>query len=184
MRHGLALLLLCLNPAWCQIAKPAAMASPTLPAPKVARIPAQVIGGLERGFNNRLTGMADVSEAVDLLGDTRGLQLDDYGVVFTTEVSLVVTPGITPFRQKIPPELAARIHKLRVERMPLLKVAMMEMMRNMAAALTQIPPSQRMVLAVRLYYGPWEDTTGMPAQVIMRADRASATLGKVETEER
>jgi hypothetical protein len=37
---------------------------------------------------------------------------------------------------------------------------------------------------VRLYYGAWEDTTGMPAQVIMRADRAAAAAGKVETEER
>jgi hypothetical protein len=37
---------------------------------------------------------------------------------------------------------------------------------------------------VRLYYGPWEDTTGMPAQVLLRADRGAAAAGKVETEER
>jgi hypothetical protein len=121
---------------------------------------------------------------VDLLGDTRGVQLEDYGVVFTTEVSLVRAPGISPFRQKIPPELAAHIHKLRVERLPLLKAAMTEMLRNMASAFTQIPAGQQMVLVVRLYYASWEDTTGMPAQVVMRADRASAAAGKFETEER
>ena len=54
----------------------------------------------------------------------------------------------------------------------------------MAAAFTQIPAGQQMVLVFRLWYGPWEDTTGMPAQVVMRADRASAAAGKVETEER
>jgi hypothetical protein len=54
----------------------------------------------------------------------------------------------------------------------------------MAAACTQIPADQQLVLVVRLYYGSWEDTTGMPAQVVMRATRASATAGKVETEER
>ena len=80
--------------------------------------------------------------------------------------------------------MAARVHKLRVERLPLLKAAMLEMMRNMAAAFTQLPASQQMVLVVRLYYGPWEDTTGMPAQVMMRADRAAAAAGKIETEER
>jgi len=61
---------------------------------------------------------------------------------------------------------------------------MKEMMRNMAAAFTQIPAGQQMVLVVRLWYGPWEDTKGMPAQVVMRADRASAAAGKVEMEER
>ena len=184
MRTGVALLLLSLVPAWCQVAKPASLASSSLPAPKAARIPAQAIGELERAFNNRLMTMAGVDEAVDLLGDTRGVQLEDYGVVFTTEVSLVRAPGISPFRQKIPPELAAHIHKLRVERLPLLKTAMTEMLRNMASAFTQIPAGQQMVLVVRLYYASWEDTTGMPAQVVMRADRASAAAGKFETEER
>ena len=184
MKPGFALLLLSLTPAWSQIAKPAALTSSGLTAPKAARIPGQAISELERAFNNRLTTMADVNEAVDLLGDTRGVQLEDYGVVFTTEVSLVRTPAISPFLQKIPPDMAARVHQLRVQRLPLLKAAMMEMMRNMAAAFTQIPASHQLVLVVRLYYGAWEDTTGMPAQVIMRADRASATAGKVETEER
>ena len=184
MRCGFALLLLSLAPAWSQAAKPAAVTSASLPAAKVPRIPAQTITGLEKAFNNRLMTMADVNEAVDLLGDTRGVQLEDYGVVFTSEVSLVVTPGITPFRQSIPPAVAARVHQLRVERMPLLKAAMMEMMGNMAAAFTQIPAGQQLVLVVRLYYGAWEDTAGMPAQVIMKADRASAAIGKVETEER
>jgi hypothetical protein len=184
MKPGFAILLLSLAPAWSQVAKPAALAAPGLPATKAARIPAQVIAGLERAFNNRLVTMADVNEAVDLLGDTRGVQLEDYGVVFTTEVSLVVTPGIMPGRPKIPPEMAARVHKSKVGRMPILKAAMMEMMGNMAAAFTQIPASHQLVLVVRLWYAPWEDTTGMPAQVIMRADRASAAAGKVETEER
>ena len=184
MRPTLALFLLSLAPAWSQVAKPAALASSNLPAPKAARIPAQAIGELEKAFNNRLMTMAGVDEAVDLLGDTRGVQLEDYGVVFTTEVSLVRTPGIMPMRPKIPPALAAHVHELRVERLPLLKTAMTEMMRNMAAAFTQIPASHQLVLVVRLYYGSWEDTTGMPSQVIMRADRANTAAGKIETEER
>jgi hypothetical protein len=155
-------------------------------APRAARIPFGTIKDVEGAFNHRLVTMANVSsnEAVDLLGDTRGVQLDDYGVVFTTEVSLVVTPGLMPGRPTIPPEMAARVRKVKVERMPLLKAAMKETMRNMAAAFTQIPASHQLVLVVRLWYAPWEDTTGMPAQVIMRADRASAAVGKVETEER
>ena len=184
MKIGVAILLLSLTPAWCQVAKPAALTSSNLPAPRAARIPLDAIRDLERAFNNRLSGLASVDQPTELMGDTRGLQLEDYGVVFTTELSLVITPGLMPGRPKIPPEMAARVHKLRVERMPLLKAAMIEMMRNMAATLNLIPASQHLVLVVRLYYGVWEDTTGMPAQVMIRADRASAAAGKVETEER
>jgi hypothetical protein len=178
------LLLLSLTPAWSQAAKPAPLTSADLPAARAARIPAQDIGQLEQAFNSRLLSLAGPNEPTELMGDARGVQLEDYGVVFTSEVSLVVTPGIMPGRPKIPPEMAARVHKQRVERMPLLKAAMKEMMRGMATALAPIPASQQIVLVVRLYYGAWEDTTGMPAQVVMRASRASAATGTVETEER
>ena len=79
--------------------------------------------------------------------------------------------------------MAARVHKLRVERMPLLKAAMKEMMAIIAASFIQIPASQQVVLAVRLYYGSWEDSTGMPAQIIMKADRTSALAGDIKVEE-
>jgi hypothetical protein len=147
-------------------------------------VPLQTIGELERGFNSRLRSLADPDNPVDLLGDTRGIQLDNYGIVFTAEVSLVVTPNISPFRPEITKELAERVHKNRVERMPLLIAAMKEMMRNMATACPQIPANQQFLLAVRLYYGKWEDTTDMPAQVIMKGDRESATKGLVEMEQR
>jgi hypothetical protein len=139
---------------------------------------------LERTFNYRISSLPDANEPMELMGDFRGVQLEDYGVLVTSEVSLVVTPGLMPGRPKMPPELVARVHKQRVDRLPLLKSAMKEMMRNMASAFSQVPASQQMVLVVRLWYAPWEDTGGMPAQVIMRADRASAAAGKVETEER
>jgi hypothetical protein len=184
MKIGVAFLLLSLTPAWCQLAKPAALAPSNLPAPRAARIPLETIRDLERTFNDRYSGLAGVNQPAELMGDTRGVQLEDYGIVFTTEVSLVITPGLMPGRPKIPPEMAARVHKQRMERMPLLAAAMKEMMRHMAATLAQLPASQQLVLVVRLYYGVWEDAAGMPAQVIMRADRASAAIGKVETEER
>ena len=184
MKPGVAILLLSLTPAWCQVAKPAALASSNLPAPRTARIPLGAIRELERTFNDRLSGLAGADQPTDLIGDTRGIQLEDYGVVFTTEISLVVTPGLMPGRPTIPPEMAARVKVQRVARLPLLREAMKGMMRDMAAAFPQLPPGQQIVLVTRLYYGPWEDTTGMPAQIVMRADRANAALTKVETEER
>ena len=103
MKPGIAILLLSLTQLWCQVAKPAALAGSNLPAPKAARIPLDSIRELERTFNDRLSGLAGVDQPTELMGDTRGVQLEDYGVVFTTEVSLVRTPGLMPGRPKIPP---------------------------------------------------------------------------------
>src|ERR1019366_3966807 len=137
---------------WCQVAKPAALAGDNLSAPRAARIPAEAIRELERTFNDRLSGLAGVDQPAELMGDTRGVQLEDYGVVFPTEVSLVVTPGLMPGRPKIPPEMAARVKVQRVERLPLLKAAMKDMMHTMATELGQIPAGHKLVLVVRLYY--------------------------------
>jgi hypothetical protein len=184
VKPDFAILLLSLTTAWCQDLKTSIVVPPPPHLGQAVRVPLETIRQAERSFNNEISTVAGVTEPMELMGDTRGVQLLDYGLVFTSEVSLVVTPGVMPGRPTIPPAVAARVHKLRVERMPLLKEHMMWMMRNMATAFSQIPASQQLVLVVRLYYGAWEDTAGMPAQVIMKADRASAAIGKVETEER
>ena len=40
-----------------------------------------------------------------------------------------------------------------------------------------------MVVAVRLLYQPWEDTPGLPGQIVMKGDRQSALAGDIQTEE-
>jgi len=187
MRTALAVVLLSAFPGWSQVAKPAAAVAPKLPPQaKATRIPAASIRELERFFNYRLSGLVkDADQPAELMGDTRGVQMEDFGVVFTAEVSLVVTPALTPFLQKIPADMAARIRQTRVDRLPALKVAMKEMMRSIATQVSaQVPATQQVVLVVRLYYGPWEDLTGMPKEVMMRATRANAAAGNVEVEDR
>jgi hypothetical protein len=62
---------------------------------------------------------------------------------------------------------------------------MKEMMRSVATQVAgQVPATQQVILAVRLYYGTWEDTTGMPKEIMMRATRVNAQNGIVEMEER
>jgi hypothetical protein len=188
MRRSAVILLLSAIPAWSQLAKPASLTTnPKLPpAAKAQRIPFNSIRELERLFNFQLASLVkDVDQPSELMGDTRGVQVDDFGVVFTAEVSLVLTPAITPFMQKIPPELAARIRQTRVDRLPVLKTAMKEMMRSIGTGVAEkVPANQQVMLVVRLYYGAWENTTGMPKEIVMRATRVNAQNSIVETEER
>jgi hypothetical protein len=46
-----------------------------------------------------------------------------------------------------------------------------------------LPPNEKVVVAVRLFYMDWEDKNGLPNQIVMTADRASAVAGKIETDE-
>jgi hypothetical protein len=147
------------------------------------RVAPSTMGPLERRFNERLTKLFDSNDPVDLLGNTRGVYLDNYGAVFTAEVSLVTTPANSPFRGKITKEYADSIRQKKIQRLPFLKAAMKEMMFNMAATFVQVPNDQQMVLVVRFWYEPWEDMNGMPSQVVMHGDRASAMKGDVQVEE-
>jgi hypothetical protein len=46
--------------------------------------------------------------------------------------------------------------------------------------LIQIPSDQQIVLAVRLLYGSWESTAGMPAQIMVSATRAGVQINDIK----
>ena len=53
----------------------------------------------------------------------------------------------------------------------------------MAAIIRAVLLLAIVVVAVRLDYLNWEDTTGLPAQILMRADRKSALAGDIKEEQ-
>ena len=180
-------------PAFAQIGSRATPAAASMPpktearailgAPKSGRIPLSTFVTLERAFDARLAGMADNNGPVDLLGATRGVYLDGYGVVFTTEMGLIVTPTVNPFNSTITDAQKDRVHSAKVTRLPLLKKAATEMVKNLATQLAQVPDQQQIVVAVRLDYLTWENTTGLPGLVVAKADRRSAMAGNIQVEE-
>jgi hypothetical protein len=185
----LALFALAATPLCAQLPQPVravstASVNPTLPNPaRAMKIAPQTFKDLERHFDTQLASTGGPSDPIDILGTTRGLYLDSYGAVFTTELSLIVTPTINPFHQQMTKEEVATVHKRKVARLPQLKQAMADMMRSSAMTLIQIPDSQQIVLSVRLLYLPWEDTGGLPAEVLMSASRREVLNGQIKTEE-
>lgn len=181
-----SLLFLAACAAWAQTPQPTrqvALSKPSIQPVRQLKIAPQTFRDLEKRFDARLEALSpDPNEPADLLGETRGIYIEGCGVVFTAAVSLVKAPELSPFLREVPKERAEHIHKLRVERMPLLKKAMDEMLHNMAMTYMTVPPDQQMVLAVRLYYASWESTAGMPAQIMMRATRAGVQTGDITVE--
>ncbi|MBZ5726979.1 MAG: hypothetical protein LAP87_18530 [Acidobacteriia bacterium] len=183
MRSAAVLLLTGLS-ALAQM-KPASKPAPAatvVGTPTAARVSWQTLSDLEKGFDARLSSAGGADPMV-LLGNTRGLCLNGYGAIFTTDAELIGTPRITPFHQQITPAEKADTHKRKIEHLPLLKNAMLEMMRSAAAALKDLPASDQIVVAVRIFYLPWEDTAGLPGQILMKADRQGALAGNIQVEE-
>jgi hypothetical protein len=138
------------------------------PAPHT-RITRSALASVEKSFDGRLEGPAP--DSFYLLGTTRGVYLEGYGAVFSTELNLIVSPNISPFHQSFTKIEKARIHDRKLQRLPVLKQQMRQMLIASAAALENLPPSEQVVLAVTLFHYSWEDYSGLPSQIVMQAER-------------
>jgi hypothetical protein len=196
MKSAAVLFVLSLAPAWAQLPKPpaatstAARAAAPVAAPPATvtptekpRVPRQTLSDLERRLDTKLANLGGANDPVDLLGAARGIYLDGYGVVFTVEASPIVTPNITPFHTVMTEPEKEKIRQRKLERLPMLRQAMRDAWRDSATALTSIPDNQQVVIAVRLLYLSWEDTRGLPGEIVMKGDRRAAVTGAIQTEE-
>jgi hypothetical protein len=148
----------------------------------VKRIELNGVAQVESGFEQRLKGL-DPIDPFDRLGACSGVYVSGYGLVFTTAVSLVGAPVFGPFTGGFTKEKADAVHKRMLAHLPALRKAMSEMLTGAAKSLNSLPPNEKVVVAVRLFYMDWEDKNGLPNQIVMTADRASAVAGKIETDE-
>ena len=201
MKSAAVLFALSLVPAWAaQLPRPPAAtpaaarasAPPAAPTPAPAatvtptekpRIPRQTMADVERHLDTKLSSLGNVNDPVDLLGDARGIYLDGYGAVFTVEASLIITPGLNPFHTVMTEPEKAKVRQRKLDRLPMLRQVMRDIWRDSATALTSIPDNQQVVVAVRLLYLPWEDTRGLPGEIVMKGDRAAALTGAAQMEE-
>lgn len=125
---------------------------------------------VEKAFDERIMKFSP-DDPFDLLGTTRGVYLEGFGVVLTAEVNLVVSPGISPFHPTFTKEEIAKVRQKKLQRVQVLKQMMAEQLEKTASVLNMLPPNEQIVLGVTLLYRPWEDTTGLPRQIVMQAPR-------------
>jgi hypothetical protein len=135
---------------------------------------------MEAGFDQRIARLAD--DPYLLVGTTRGVYLEGYGAVFTTEVSLSNGLLPNPFRPAITKEDIARIHATKLERLPMLRQSMRDMLLASAASLDEVPPQEQIVIGVSMLYRPEEDRSGLPGQILMQGEKGrllEAKLGRI-----
>jgi hypothetical protein len=136
-------------------------------APRVSR---STVAAVEKNLDDKISRLWDDNVLI-LMGPTRGVYLDNYGAVFSTEINLVLGPPFTLVRP-VPPKEEIVKHRLKkLERLPDLKKAMRQALMDVAATMDTVPADEQIVIVAFLSRYPWEDTNGLPVQVMWRAQK-------------
>ena len=186
MRFAAFLMALAAVPAVAQI-----QSSPARPAPVAAKpaagtisgerptIPLETVADLEVKMKDTIITGGGTSPFV-LIGLPRGVYVSGIGAIYTCEVELSPTP--TPlFQTVINPDQKAQTHQRKTAQLPRWMQVMKDLAKMTATSLSAIPDSEQVIVSTRLVYRAWEDTSGLPGQIIMRADRRSALSGDMKT---
>jgi hypothetical protein len=176
-----------LAPAGAQIQIPSAPSSSVAAKPATGTVGGerspvalQTLTAIEKDFDGRIASTGGADPCV-LLSGTRGLYVTGFGAVFTSDVDLINSPAIGIFQTSMPADRKADVHKRKLAQVTLLENSMRQMLMSLAqsASLKSMPGTDQIVVGVRLMYRPWEDTSGLPGQIVMRADRQG---GNIRTE--
>ena len=138
--------------------------------PKVSR---DQIAKMEKIIDAKLSAVDSKDYPVEVVGLTQGMYVNGFGAVFSGEVNLAPTAGISPFHPKITNEEMVRVHGIKLDRLPKLKNAMEEILLSSAGSLDPIPGDERIAVGITLFYWQNEDRTGLPAQIVMQAPKSA-----------
>jgi len=134
------------------------------------RVTRETLAAMEDSLDARLENIS-LEPPFDLLGTARGVYLQGFGAVFTSELSLVVTPALTPFRRSVSKADVAKIRQRKLTQLPKLRQVMRDFLVASAGSLDTVPATEQIVVAISIFHYRWEDTEGMPEQVVMQAER-------------
>lgn len=149
--------------AFVTLALIAAVAAPS-------RITRASLKSLEQSADTSFEALVK-EDPLSILGSTRGVYLQGYGVVFTTEVELAASAAPNPFRPALNKEGIARLREKKRVRIAFLKENMRNMLVSFASSLDTVPLNENVALAVTVPYFSWEDKDGMPQQILAVAPR-------------
>jgi len=145
----------------------AGAAAPPVGAPRIQRAALAVI---EKSVDKQIERAIPTDQFL-VLGATRGIYLAGYGVVFTTEMNLMASAAANPFRPAFTKDDIEQIRRKKIDRLPMLREQIRTALIGAAASLDQVPENEQVVLGIVLFYFKWEDTSGLPSQLVMQAPR-------------
>ena len=134
------------------------------------RITYSALRALERSTDSTFETLVK-DDPLNILGATRGVYLDGYGVVFSAEVELAASAAPNPFRPAFTKDDIQRLRERKMVRISHLKESMRNQLVTFATSLDTVPLTENVALAVTIPYYRWENAEGMPRQIVMVAPR-------------
>lgn len=139
-------------------------------APADGKVLRATLKSSERTIDDRIQQVTSRAPFV-LLGTTRGAYLAGYGAVFTLEVNLVPVANISPFRPAYSAQEIEKLNRDKREKLGALRAAARQLLVEQAAQLGQIPLNEKIAIVLTLFNFKWENTTGLPSQVVLQAQK-------------
>jgi hypothetical protein len=133
-------------------------------APRVSR---PLLVSVEKSLNERIRTLWDDNPYL-LLGDTRGVYLENYGAVFTAEIDLVLNPT-SLMHANVNKDEIVKFHQKKLDRIPQLKKALRDALVACASSLDTVPPEETITIVAFLSRHSWEDMNGIPTQITLQA---------------
>jgi hypothetical protein len=133
------------------------------------RVSGNVLKIVESSLDERLKGLWP-ENPFSVIRLTRGLYLDNYGAVFTVDVSPVLSTT-SMMHTTVTKDEIVKAHKTRIERIAQLRQAMPMAVADAAASLDPLPADDQVTLVIYLTCHSWEDVSGTPAQLTFRGKK-------------
>jgi hypothetical protein len=136
-------------------------------APKVSRA---MLEGMQHSLDNKLSTLWPEDPA-EVLGLSQGAYIRGYGAILLGEVNLAPVARITPFHPTVSADEIRRTHDRKMQRMAAVRTAMRAMLMDSARSLDTLPADEQVAVGLSLFYWKWENRDGLPAQIVMHAQR-------------
>jgi hypothetical protein len=136
-------------------------------APRVSR---DQLVAVEKSLDSRYAKLWDDNQ-IAVLGPTRGIYLEGYGAVMTSEVDLVAGPTLLFMRGPLNKDEVEKFRQKKIGRVPDLRRAVRQALIDSAASLDNVPAEEQIVVVAMLSKYPWEDFKGLPHQIMMQAQK-------------
>jgi hypothetical protein len=130
---------------------------------------------MERNFESKLVAKPG-KLPFQLLSNASAIYVPGAGVMLSSRLNLVYAELENPFVQHTPAEFVAlkeRLRQSKLEKVPVLEQNMRECLAESAVMpeFDAVPPNEQFAIGVSLFYFPKEDTTGLPHQITMNAQK-------------
>lgn len=107
-----------------------------------------------------------VDDPYVLLGTTRAIYVDGFGVVLTAEINLSTGPTVSPFNPTISKEAMAKHRDKKLQRLPQLKELIRQGTTTARTWFPDLASTDNLVVGVTVLKYQWEDATGIPSQLV------------------